>query len=359
MVGKIQRSIAARRMRSQRLWGPACSSPKQVLSVLGAMQAQEHAIARWSVAQRTRTQNAAAVDRALRDGIILRTHIIRPTWHFVLASDLRWLLAVSAPKVHALNAYYYRKCGVDAELAVRSQHVLARALEGGAQLTRVELAQALDRAGVEASGIRLAYVLMRAELDGVIVSGAVRGKQQTYAAFDARVPQGRGLDREEALAELTRRFFLARGPATLRDYARWGSLTLREARRGLELVRANLAHEEIEGRSYWFGPNACAARVESPVIDLVQGYDECIMSYSESRDVLLGKGAQTGLADASFLHAIFLDGQLAGHFRIVPEKRALCLETRLYRPLERSENRALDAAVERYGRFAGVAVTRL
>ncbi len=320
------------------------------------MQAQEFAVARWSVAQRTVAESAAAVDRAFRAGVIVRTHLIRPTWHFVLASDLRWLLVVSAPRVHALNAYYYRKCGVGGRLAARTQNVLARALEGGNQFTRDELAHALERAGIRTNGLRLAYVLMRAELDGVIVSGAPRGKQQTYAAFDERVPHTPAVDREEALAELSRRFFLARGPATVRDYARWGSLTLRDARRGLAMVRASLAHEEVDGRTYWFDPEAPEARAKSPVVDLVQGYDECIMSYSESRDVLVGSAAPASLGDASFIHAILLDGRLVGHWRLVAQNRGAVIETRFYRPLNRAETRALEAAVERYAHFAGAPI---
>ena len=322
----------------------------------GAMQAQEFAIARWAIAQRTSAESAPAVDRAFRDGIVLRTHIIRPTWHFVLAADLRWLLVASAPRVHALNAYPYRLCGIDGKVANKTQRVLARALEGK-ELTRVELGQALEQGGIEASGMRLGYVLMRAELDGVIVSGAQRGKQRTYAAFDERVPPAPEKGADEALAELTRRYFVARGPATIRDYARWASLTLREARRCLEMVETSLEREELDGRTYFFDPKLPSARVKSPPVDLVQCYDECIMSYSESKDVLRPRvGGKANLTNGGFFHAILLDGQLAGHFRLTGNDGKVCFNARLYRPLRRTERRALDAAVERYGRFAGVSL---
>ncbi|HEX6245773.1 MAG TPA: winged helix DNA-binding domain-containing protein [Polyangiales bacterium] len=353
------KSMAARRMHQQHLWGEPCSSPEQVVGRFGAMQAQEFAIARWSIVQRTSSTDAAALDAALRDGAILRTHIIRPTWHFVSAADLRWLLTVSAPRVHALNAYYYRKCEIDAKLALRAQKVLARALEGGQQLTRTELAGAFERARITASGMRLAYLLMHAELDGVITSGALRGKQHTYAAFEARVPPGPALTAEQALVELTRRYFATRAPATVRDYARWAGLSLRDAQRGLDAVRTDLLCEEADGRTYWFVPGHDSAPVRSPRIDLVQGYDEYVMSYSESKGVLLPRiDSDKPLADASFLHAILCDGRVAGHFRVVREKRSTSIETRLYQPLSRVATRALDVAVERYAKFEGVPVTR-
>ena len=350
-------SIAERRMASHRLWGPGFAKPVDVVRWFGAMQAQEFAIARWSIGQRTRAESASLVDRAIRDGAILRTHIVRPTWHFVLARDLRWLLVASAPRVHALNAYPYRLCGIDGKVASKTQRVLARALEGK-ELTRVELGQALERAGIEASGLRLGYVLMRAELDGVIVSGALRGKQRTYAAFDERVPPSPAVNADGALAELTRRYFLARGPATVRDYARWASLTLREARRCLEMIQTNLEREEAGGRTYFFDPKVPSVRVKFPAVDLVQCYDECIMSYSESKDVLRPRtGGKTNLTHGGFFHAILLDGRLAGHFRLTADDGKLFFKARLYEPLRPTARRALDGAIDRYGRFAGVSIS--
>ena len=194
-------------------------------------------MAKWSVAQRARGVTDSAVDRAFADGAILRTHILRPTWHFVLPADIRWLLALSAPRVHALNASYYRKAELDRGLFARSEAALARALKRR-HLTRTELAVVLDRVGIRASGLRLAYILMHAELEAVICSGAPRGKQQTYASFDERVPPAKPLHRDEALAELTARYFTSRGPATVKDFARWCSLTVSDARAGVEMVAA-------------------------------------------------------------------------------------------------------------------------
>src|SRR5262245_45280506 len=326
-------------MRSQHLWGAPLDGPEAVVRGLTAMQSQEFAVAKWSVAQRADGVDHAAMARAFADGAILRTHILRPTWHFVLPEDIRWLLALVGPRVHALNRYYYRQAGLDDRLMARSDDLLARTLEGGRQLVRSELAAVLERDGIAASGLPLAYVLMRAELDGIICSGAPRGKQQTYALLDERAPPSRSLDRDAALAQLTRRYFAAHGPATLKDFLWWSSLTATEARRGLDLVGSDLESLVVDGRTYWFGPAAPPATIASPRIDLVQGYDETIVAYTESRDVL---GAAGGLPVATgdrslFLHAVLLDGQVIGHWRHAPRRRTIVVETALHRPLQPDE----------------------
>jgi hypothetical protein len=342
-------------MYAQHLWGPPFETPEGVVGWLAAMQSQEYPVAKWSVAQRANGVSNAAMDQAFADGAILRTHILRPTWHFVLPADLRWLLLLSAPRVHALNAHPYRTFELDDGLFAKTNPLLAKALEGGRHLTRKEIAAVLERAGIIASGLRLAYIMMRAELDAVVCSGAPRGKQHTYASFDERVPKAVHLDRDEALAELTSRYFTSRGPATLKDFTRWSSLSAADGRGGLDMVKSQLGHEDVDGRSYWFTASPPPAKAEPKRIDLVQGYDECIMSYSESKDVLLEPLATAEMPwdTAAFTHAILLDGQLIGHWRPLAKKSSVRIETSLYRPLNRIESKALDAAVERYGRFMG------
>ncbi|MGH2736538.1 MAG: winged helix DNA-binding domain-containing protein [Actinomycetota bacterium] len=352
-------AIARRRMHNQHLWGAPLAGFEEVVRRLGAMQAQEFPYAKWSVAQRAGGVDEAAIDRAFADGAILRTHVLRPTWHFVLPADIRWLLALSAPRVHASNRLYYRRFELDEELLAKCNALLAKALEGGTQLTRKQLADVLDRAGISASGPRLAYIVMHAELDAVICSGAPRGKQHTYALLDERAPQARALDRDEALAELTRRYFTARGPATMRDYSWWSSLTAADCRSGLDMIKSRLEQEVVDGRTYWFAAHPAPGKKASQAIDLVQCYDECIVSYSESKDVLRAPPAMGApSADtAAFYHAVLLDGRVIGHWRRAPKQKHPVVETSFYRPLARAEARALDAAVERFGRFLGMPVT--
>ena len=345
--------IARRRMGNHHLWGRPFQSPLDVIHHLGAAQAQDFGIAKWSVAQRARGISNSGMDELFSDGAVLRTHLLRPTWHFVLPSDIRWMLDLTAPRVHSMNAPYYRRFGLNDELFDKTNALLARILRGGRQLTRKEISEVLDREGITASGLQLGYILMRAELDALICSGALKGKQQTYALFEERVPETEVLDRDEALAELTRRYFTARGPATVKDYVWWSSLTTRDARSGIQMIESELRSESIDGRRYWFAKASPKPRATATVIDLVQGLDECIVSYSESKDVLYPPSMTAAVppGEIVFNHVILLNGQLIGQWRPVAVRSSVVVETRFYRRLDREEEDALGAAVGRYGAF--------
>jgi hypothetical protein len=203
----------------------------------------------------------------------------------------------------------------------------------------------------------MGLILMRAELDGVIVSGSVGGKQPTFTCFDERVPEKASISHDEAVAELTRRYFRSRGPATLKDFVRWSSLTVAQAKAGLSSVRSEFRQRDIDGRTYFFGRSAKGQPLSSPRVDLIQGYDEYVMSYSDSKDVL--RSSDGGVTSRAinpnvYLHAVLLDGQLVGHWRHVRRAKDVTVETVLYRKLEKAEASAMDVAVKRFGGCFGV-----
>jgi hypothetical protein len=346
------RALARERLRNQRLTGAPAATPPEAVRWLGAVQAQERTIAKWSVGQRCADADERDVDRALADGAIVRTHVLRPTWHFVAADDLRWIVELTAPRVHSLSAYYYRKLEVDEKLAARSRKVFERALRDG-PLTRPELAERLAAARIVADDLRLGYILMRAELDLVICGGPPRGKQRTYALVDMRVPPAPARDRDNALAELASRYFQSHGPATLKDFCWWSSLSVTEARRAVQAARA-LDRIEVEERAYWTGAAPATAKpARTAGAHLLQGYDELVIAYSESKDVF-GGAPIPGTArwtTTPFLHAVTMDGRVVGTWRAVAKTRAVTVEMQLLRRPTDREGRALNAAVARYGAF--------
>jgi hypothetical protein len=345
--------VIRRRLANQRLTRSSVRAPADVVSWLGAMQSQDFPGAKWAIGLRADVTEAD-VDRAYDEGLIVRTHILRQTWHFVARDDIRWLLALSGPRVNAVNAHYYRKMALDAKTFTRSRDVLERALRDGQHLTRSELKTELARARIDADGTRLAFLVMRAELDAVICSGPRRGKQLTYALLDERIPSAKPIDREAALAELTRRYFASHGPATLRDYVWWSGLTVRDAKTGIDLNAPALTTETIDGLTYWSvdGPVPKAAR--SPTAFLLPNYDEFLIAHKD-RTLVAGPGSGDGVRRIKdpFLHHIVVDGRLAGSWTRTATVRSVAVECATYASPTPPLRRAIDAAVVRLGQFLG------
>ena len=197
-----------RRLAAQFLTRPSRGSVTDVIRALGAVQAQDYVGAATD----------ASIEMLFADGAFLRTHVLRPTWHFVAPEDIRWMLALTAPRIAASMASYSRRLDLTPDVFRRSNDAIARALEGRRHLTRAELSETLARVGITAATQRLGHLMMQAELDAVICSGPRRGKQFTYALLDERVAPAASRDRDESLADLTLRYFKCRGPATAADF---------------------------------------------------------------------------------------------------------------------------------------------
>jgi hypothetical protein len=353
--------IARERLARQHLLRPAPLEPAAVVSALGAMQAQDYHGAKWALGQRIRGGTDAGVERAFDAGAILRTHVLRPTWHFVTPADIRWMLALTGPRVSRAMAYYNRILELTPEVFRRSNAALVRALRGGRHLTRAELAVALRRAGiggVEAQ--RLGHLMMQAELDGVVCSGPRRGKQFTYALLDERVPErARPLPKDAALRALARRYFATRGPATARDLAWWSGLPIREALRAADLLGRAVERETIDGEPYFSIDRPAAVRVRAPRALLLPNYDEYFIGLKDRRAIgqRLARLPRRLPADATFAHVLVIDGQLVGDWRRADVGGRAAVRLRILAPLTRGEQGAVDAAVERYGAFLGAAVT--
>jgi hypothetical protein len=344
-------TVARWRLSALGLAPAAYPSPTAVVNDLVATQAQDLLPGRWSLAQRC-AKVPAEPDVARRHdaGDFVRTHTLRPTWHFVATADLAMVLAATSGRVKQQMAYMNRQVGVDDALMAEARPVIERRLAAG-PATRDELGSALAESGIEAAGVRLAHVVMWAELEGWIGSGPSRGRQQTYRLL----PTLDHWDESEARAELARSYLRTRGPATERDFATWASLTLTQARKAIEA--AGPARLEVGGRTFLYSapPPAVQVPPDSPVVSMLQAYDELVMSYSDSRDVLTGEQQLWDLPDRTYMHPLAVDGRLVGHWRYDRDGagRPERVTTRLLRPLTQEERQALDLEVSRFAAFAG------
>jgi hypothetical protein len=343
--------IVRRRLANQRLSRSSLRAPAEVVSWLGAMQSQDYPGAKWAIGLRAPVTDDE-VDRACDEGLIVRTHILRQTWHFVARDDIRWMLALSGPRVNAISAHYYRKMELDERTFTRSRNILERVLRDGTSLTRNEIGAALRRAGIVAAGIRLAFLTMRAELDAVICNGPRRGNQLTYALLEERVPPAKPIDRDAALAGLARRYFTSHGPATLKDYVWWSGLTVRDAKAGIDLAASSLVREDVGDFTYWSAGDRLPRPAAAPIAYLLPNYDEYLIAHKD-RHLVVSRGSGDGVTRIKdpFVHHLVVDGRLAGSWTRTMRDGSVAVECATYVTPDHGRRRAIDAAVARLGQF--------
>ena len=348
--------IARWRLRTLRLSGEPLGTADEIVGWLGAVQAQDYGPSKWSVGQRSLGLTDLDLERAMAEGSILRTHVLRPTWHFVRPADIRWLLALTRARVQSLSAHGRRREGVDGRLLSRAHTALADALAGGRHLTRDELGSSLAQVGIDARGSRLAHIVMHAELEGLLCSGAPRGKQQTYALLDERVPPTAAVTRDEALVELTRRYFTSHGPASARDLQWWSSLTLADVKRGIALSDSLLRRQVIDRVTYWVSSAAMPESQPCRRLHLLHMFDEYLVGYSETRGVMdvAGRGGSQFSTINVRSGVIILDGQLAGTWRRTLTRDRLTVEPT---PSTAVDPALLEAEADRLSAFRGLPAT--
>ena len=347
--------IVAARLVNQRLLHPGVASVHEVVRWLGAVQAQDCGGAAWAVAQRAGDTTRAEVDAALADGSVLRTHVLRPTWHLVSRDDIRWMLDLTAGRVRRQMAYGNRGAGLDDETFARSNRLLATALDGNRQLTRAELRDAYAKGGMPITDPgALNRLTMRAELDGVICSGAMRGRQHTYALLDDRAPAAPSIPREEALARLAARYFAGHGPATVKDFAWWSGLPVSDATTGARTAQPALAQETHGSSTYWFATASRTRRAKTrPQAHLLPNYDEYTVGYADRSPVIALADLPRLRArdDSIFTNVVLVEGLIVGTWGRTLGMRDVRITIDRLRALNDDEVAAIEAAATRYGAF--------
>lgn len=351
--------ILRARLINQQIAGTTFNKPQEIVAWLGAMQSQEFAMAKWAIGLRLPGIADADVEKAFNDGAILRTHLLRPTWHFVTPHDIRWMLMLTAPRVHAVNSYWYRKFELDNAIFKRSKEIIIKSLEGKKQLTRNLIKENLAKAKIFADGPRLSYLMMHAELEGIICSGARKGKQFTYALLEERVPATIKSDYETALAELTIRYITSRGPATAHDFAWWSGLTIKQVNDGLAMVKSRLINEIIDGFQFWFTPGILINKKFALPITKLQGtfllpdYDEYGISYKNRSALSSGKiiNKENQVANSTYNHWVVIDGRIEGNWHRKIKNNKLDVDTSFYSPLNKTKQKEVSTAIKRYKLF--------
>ncbi|MEN3338860.1 MAG: hypothetical protein V7647_2536 [Acidobacteriota bacterium] len=348
--------IARQRLRNQHIAAPAFDDPADVVSWLGAVQAQDYLGGLWAVGLRTRAATERQVEQALARRAILRTWPMRGTLHFIAAGDVRWMLDLLASRVIAAAAGRMRQLELDAPVFARSRKIVVKALSGGRQVTRPGLYRLLEEAGVSTVDGRGLHILMRFALEGLICFGARDGKQQTFALLAEWAPAARRLSRDEALAELARRYFTSHGPATWRDFAWWSGLGALDARAAIALGRPHLTSDVLDGQEYWSAPSArrpAAAAYNAGY--LLPPFDEYTVAYKDRSAVVHPRDAGHAQSGGMINAVIVADARVVGTWQRTVRTGRVTIAPAFFRRCSLEQNRLVLGAAERYARFLEVA----
>lgn len=347
--------ITRHRLHNQRLVWQNASQPDQVVAWFGAMQAQDYASVKWAIGVRGgpgQTITDTAVEQAISAKQIIRTWLMRGTLQMTTAADIRWLLALLAPRLISGSAGRLRELELDQETLTRSFDLFTAVLPTRQPLSRPDILQALEQAGISTAGQRGYHILGQAALAGLICFGPMQGKQQTFVLLDEWAPPGPAYTREEALAELARRYFRSHGPATLPDFVWWSGLTITEARAGLEAIKTGLYAAEMDGETYWQPEGTAVPIPPSPTAWLLPGYDEYYLGYKTRHVVLDGRYDKRVVSvNGIFRPVIVLDGQIVGIWKREVKKGTAVISLEPFQPLTAVARQAVLAAAAHYGAF--------
>lgn len=342
------KQIAHLRLINQQLTKPQFTKTTDLVSWMGCMQAQDFAGAKWAIANRVQGLTDQQIEADFDAGKILRTHILRPTWHFVCPEDIGWMLQLTAPHIKAMSKSMHKQLGIDQNILNKSKEILLNALNGNKHLTRQHLLPYYAAKGINTDDIRLGIILMDAELDGLICSGAKQGKQFTHALLHERVKPVPQLDREAAIAELAKRYFYSHGPATVPDFAWWSGLNLSDSKRGLEMNKHNLVSGIVNGQTYWFYGEA--QNLSNKPVQLLPAFDEYTVAYKDRSDVLspaFNKATGNGI----FKPLVIINGQVTGTWKRSLTKNKVIVDFELFKAIDKRTQQKIMSEAKRYSKF--------
>ena len=346
--------IAGQRTSNQQLAGSALNTAAEMVTWLGAMQAQEYGPSKWAIGLRMPHLKETDIEADLTAGRILRTHLLRPTWHFVAAEDIRWMLQLTAPRVQAVNAFMYRQTGLDASIFKRCHKLITQSLQGNKQLTRDALNEVFKHNRILSDTVRLSCIMMHAELEGLICSGARQGRQSTYALLEEHVPSMPEKTRDEALYELTSRYFTSRGPATVKDFAAWSGLTLADCKKGIAMME--LQEDKMNAETIYYATLNSGGKNAAQSMHLLPIYDELIMGYKDREAILQYSKQKTDKQGFVFDNTILYKDQIIGTWKRTIKPKFIALTYEFFQPLNTAEKTAFKKAVRQLKVFAGLPV---
>jgi hypothetical protein len=349
--------VANRRLYSQNITHHRSKQPGEAVAWMGAMQAQDFTSARWAVGLRCGIAKDHQIQKAVAERSIVRTWLMRGTLHIASARDIHWMMALLAPRLIAGSASRSRQLELDGDIFMQSFNILTKVLADGKAATRAEMMAALEAAGISTAGQRGYHILAHAALEGILCFGPQQGKQQTFVLLDDWIPHSRHLEREQALAELARRYFSSHGPATLADFTWWSGLTAMDAREALDSTKNQLRSEAIDNNVYWLSNDPVTSSNSTNSVHLLPAFDEYYLGYTDRSAVLDARfDRQLVSSNGIFRPMLVIDGQVAGVWKREMSKQSVTITLSPFFALNQNEKQAVSLALERYQDYLGLPV---
>jgi len=348
------------RLFSHQLMGGVFKTPKEIVAWMGAMQAQDYAMSKWAVGVRLLNSTDKMVQDSLNNGEIIRTHILRPTWHLVSADNIYWMLELSGPRVKAFIKPRIKHLELSDELFLKGNNIIEQALRDNNHLTRDELIGGLNTQKINTDDLRGLHFLMNAELEGIICNGITKNKNQTYALLAERVTKPASINKDEALAKLAKTYFQSHAPATLADFAWWSGLSMVDAKQGLESIRSEFVEEKIRSQLYLMNNNSVSISANTKSTYLLPAFDEFLISYKDRTAAIpLDKQSQAFTNNDIFKPVIVENGRTSGTWKRTVKKETVIIDTEHFKPPNEVSKKRLTKAAKLYGDFLGKKVEML
>lgn len=324
--------ISQIRSGNQQITGYTFSTAEQVARWMGAIQAQDYSMSKWAFGVRIPNSTEEEIDSEIDAGKIVRTHVLRPTWHFILAEDIYWINALSAPHIKVAMSYRDKQLELTEDILNRCNKILEKTLRDNNHKTREELINELKKENIRVDENRASHIFMRAEIEGIICSGRQKKGKITYALIPEWVPQNSNqMTREEALRELGKRYFTSRGPATIKDFSWWSGLSAGESRIALELNKSDLTSDIFDNQTYWFSDSVKKQVLNSPAVYFLPSYDEFLISYRDRSVVITTDDHKTAVSiNGIFYPTILYNGKIAGLWKRKIKGDTITISTTLF-----------------------------
>jgi hypothetical protein len=342
------------RLISQKIALSELKTAKEMVSWMGAMQAQDYSMAKWAIGVRLTDTTDKIVEAALDKGEILRIHVLRPTWHFIPADDIYWMLELSRTRIKSSFKSRDKELELSETIISKTQSILEKILLDVSGLTREEISEEFTRAGIRTDANRLSHILVHAELIGLVCSGPLKEKKLTYSLLHKRVQSKKDIPRDEALARLAGKYFRSRCPATLEDFIWWSNLSVTDARKAVDLIKNDFFPETIGLSKYWLPDTFSDKVIKKTSVYLLPAYDEFLIAYKDRSSALSPvNNKRTVSVNGIFYPVIVVNGQVAGLWKRITQKNKVIVSTYFFRQPDKVINNTIAEKFSDFGHFTG------